>query len=246
MSLVAKDLEVSYGRIPVLRGVSLSVQPGQIVAILGGNAAGKSTTLKTLIGLLKPSRGSVEVDGRRLDGLSSRHAVEAGLALVPENRRLFPRLTVLQNLQLGGWRLGRGRATKARLDEICARFPFVESVLYREAGLLSGGEQQQVAIARALMSRPKFLLLDEPSMGLSPALVEQSFALLKTLRDEGLGILVVEQNTEEALTVSDVGFVLQEGQVAITGRSADLWKDTRVRKAFLGLDTPTHQEEMTQ
>jgi len=237
MSLIAKDLEVSYGPIPVLRGISLSVQRGEIVAILGGNAAGKSTTLKTLIGLLKPSRGSVEIDGRRIDGLDSRHAVEAGLALVPENRRLFPRLTVLQNLQLGSWHLGSGREAKARLVEICGRFPFVASVLNREAGLLSGGEQQQVAIARALMSRPKFLLLDEPSMGLSPALVEQSFVLLKALRGEGLGILVVEQNTEEALTVSDVGLVLQEGRVAITGPSPELLKNERIRNTFLGLET---------
>ena len=236
MSLVAEDLEVAYGRTPVLRGVSLRVDPGRIVSLLGGNAAGKSTTLKTIIGLLRPLTGTVALDGARIDGLSPDRVVAAGIALVPENRRLFPRLTVRQNLELGAWTVGDRRAVAARVREVTERLPFVGTVLERAAGTLSGGEQQQVAVARALMSRPRYLLMDEPSMGLAPALVERSFALLGELRAAGLGLLVVEQNTERALEVGDWAYILRDGRVTLEGPSAALRHDPRVRAAFLGVD----------
>jgi branched-chain amino acid transport system ATP-binding protein len=243
MTLTAEDLEVAYGRAPVLHGVSLRVDPGRIVSLLGGNAAGKSTTLKAIIGLLAPSRGRIELDGRRIDGWPPDRVVAAGVAMVPENRRLFPRLTVRQNLELGAFAVAERRAIAARVAEVCARLPFVGTVLARIAGTLSGGEQQQVAVARALMSRPRYLLMDEPSMGLAPALVERSFALLGELRAAGLGLLVVEQNTEAALAVSDRAYILRDGRVTLEGPSAELRHDPRVRTAFLGVDEPPPREE---
>ena len=242
MSLVAEALEVAYERTPVLHGVSLRVDRGRIACLVGGNAAGKSTTLKTLIGLLRPRAGSIMLDGARIDGLPPDRVVAAGVALVPENRRLFPRLTVRQNLELGAWAVSDRRASAARVREVTARLPFVGSVLERTAGTLSGGEQQQVAVARALMSRPRYLLMDEPSMGLAPALVDRSFALLADLRAAGLGLLVVEQNTERALEVSDWGYILRDGRVTLEGPAAALRQDPRVRTAFLGVDVDDRVE----
>ena len=236
MTLVLEQLEVGYGGAPVLHGVSLQVSPGQIVSLLGGNAAGKSTTLKAVIGVLAPSRGAITLDGRRIDRLAPDRIVMAGIALVPENRRLFPRLTVRQNLELGAWSAHRQAA--ARVREVTERLPFVGSVLARPAGTLSGGEQQQVAIARALMSRPRYLLMDEPSMGLAPALVERSFRLLGELRRAGLGLLVVEQNTERALETSDWAYILRDGRITLDGPAAELRRDPRIRAAFLGEDLP--------
>jgi len=222
--------------------VSLRVDRGRIACLVGGNAAGKSTTLKTLIGLLRPRAGSIMLDGARIDGLPPDRVVAAGVALVPENRRLFPRLTVRQNLELGAWAVSDRRASAARVREVTARLPFVGSVLERTAGTLSGGEQQQVAVARALMSRPRYLLMDEPSMGLAPALVDRSFALLADLRAAGLGLLVVEQNTERALEVSDWGYILRDGRVTLEGPAAALRQDPRVRTAFLGVDVDDRVE----
>jgi len=236
MTLVLEQLDVGYGGAPVLHGVSLRVDPGRIVSLLGGNAAGKSTTLKAIIGLLTPSRGSITLEGRRIDRLTPDRIVAAGIALVPENRRLFPRLTVRQNLELGAW--SNHREAPARVRETTERLPFVGAVLERLAGTLSGGEQQQVAVARALMSRPRYLLMDEPSMGLAPALVERSFRLLGELRRIGLGLLLVEQNTERALEVADWAYILRDGRITLDGPASELRHDPRIRAAFLGEDVP--------
>ena len=236
MSLVISELEAAYGRNLVLHGVSLQVAPGSIVSLIGGNAAGKSTVLKSIIGVVRPRSGSIKMNDMDIGALPTDRIVAAGIALVPENRRLFPRLSVRQNLVLGlPWAMGR-RAAARRLAELCDQFPFVGSVLERLAGTLSGGEQQQIAVVRALMSGPRYLLLDEPSMGLAPALVTRSFALIEDLRRSGLGILVVEQNTEEALAVSDYAYVLRDGRVTLEGAARQLRNDSRVRAAFLGTD----------
>ena len=236
MTLALERVEVGYGGAPVLHGVSLQVAPGRIVSLLGGNAAGKSTTLKAVIGLLVPSEGTITLDGRRIDRMAPDRIVAAGIALVPENRRLFPRLTVRQNLELGAW--SDPRDVPERMRAVIERLPYVGSVLDRLAGTLSGGEQQQVAVARALMSRPRYLLMDEPSMGLAPALVERSFRLLGALREAGLGLLIVEQNTERALEISDWAYILRDGRITLDGPAAELRRDPRIRTAFLGADLP--------
>jgi branched-chain amino acid transport system ATP-binding protein len=235
MSLEARDLHVAYGRIQVLHGVSVSVNRGEVVGILGGNAAGKSTTLKAIIGLIRLQSGWIAVDGQRVDGLPCDRVVAMGITLVPENRRLFPRLTVRQNLTLGAWAARDQRSVPRQIEEVCSILPFVKTVLHRTAGTLSGGEQQQVAVARALMSRPHYLLMDEPSMGLAPSLVSRSFELLSELRQTGLGMLVVEQNTDKMLAVADRAYVLREGSVTLEGPAADLRADPAVVAAFLGV-----------
>lgn len=235
MSIIVSDLDVAYGRIQALFGVSLRVDPGRIVCLLGGNASGKSTTLKTILGLIRPIGGTVELEGRRIDGLQPDKVVAAGISMIPENRRLFPRLSVRQNLELGGWSLGKRETVLDRLDEICRKLPFVRSVFNRTAGSLSGGEQQQVAVARALMSKPRYMLMDEPSMGLAPALVEQSFQFIQNLRSDGYGMLLVEQNTERALEISDYAYILRDGRITLEGPSKELKDDPRVRAAFLGI-----------
>jgi len=239
VSLEVSQLEAGYGRNLVLHKVSLRIATGSIVSLLGGNAAGKSTILKSIIGIVPPQGGRITLDGSEITGLPSDKIVAAGIAIVPENRRLFPRLSVRKNLILGSPWGGRSRAAAERLAELCTRFPFVAGVLERAAGSLSGGEQQQVAVARALMSNPRYLLLDEPSMGLAPALVARSFALIQELRASGLGILVVEQNTEEAMDVSDYAYVLRDGRVTLEGVARELRYDPRVRTAFLGIESET-------
>ena len=234
MTLAISGIDVAYRGLQVLFDVSLDVTPGEMVCLLGGNAAGKSTTLKAVMGVVRPTRGAITLDGRPLLGESTERIVRMGLALVPENRRLFPELTVEQNLRLGAWH--RTKADRARqLIETCEILPYVGTVLSRRAGTLSGGEQQQVAVARALMSDPRYLLMDEPSMGLAPALVERSFALLTALRSAGLGLLVVEQNTSRALAVADRAYVLRGGKIVLTGPAAELRESDAVREAFLGL-----------
>lgn len=234
MSLNVESIDVSYGGLQVLFRVSLAVQSGEMVCVLGGNAAGKSTVLKAILGLVSLTSGLVTLEGNRIDGRGAEANVQAGLAMVPENRRLFPDMTVAKNLRLGAWHQpDAGRSE--RLQQVSELLPFVASVLDRKAGTLSGGEQQQVAVARALMSNPQYLLMDEPSMGLAPALVERSFALLDDLRALGLGLLVVEQNTFQALAMADRAYVLREGRIVLEGRAEDLQESAAVREAFLGL-----------
>lgn len=234
MSLKVEALESGYGRIPAITDVSLTVNRGEIVSLLGGNAAGKSTTLKTIIGFISPWHGSIEFEGELIGGLPCHEIVARGIAIVPENRRLFPRLTVQENLLLGAWHLNR-HSSANRVEEVLSILPAVREFFGRYAGTLSGGEQQLVAVARALMSRPRLLLMDEPSMGLAPRLVHQSFALLQQLRDTGIALLVVEQNTDQAIRVSDRCYVLRGGKITLEGTGEELVDNPAVKAAFLGV-----------
>jgi len=228
---------VQYGAALALDDVTLEVRTGEMVSLLGGNASGKSTTLKTLLGIVRPSKGGVEFEGDDISKLSPAERVRRGIALVPENRELFPRLTVRENLMLGGYTVRRQRTAKAQraeLERILELFPRVSERLSQAAGTLSGGEQQMVAIGRALMSIPRVLLMDEPSMGLSPALVKQSFQLIKMINSAGVTTLVVEQNARAALAVADRGYVLQSGKIVLAGTADELLNDADLQRAYLG------------
>lgn len=230
--LELRDVNTYYGQIHILQGVSLVVHEGEFVALLGGNACGKSTTLKTALGLVTPRSGSVMLAGADVTAEKPAQRIRRGLAVVPENRRLFGPMTVLENLQLGAYT--RGRAAKEDFDYVFDLFPRVAERRDQLAGTLSGGEQQMVAVARALMSRPRLLLMDEPSMGLAPKLVEQSFEMIGDLHRNGVSMLVVEQNANMALSVADRGYVLQTGRVVLEGPAGQLAGDEELRRAYLG------------
>lgn len=235
--LKLNGVTVSYGAALALDTVTLHVNAGEMVSLLGGNASGKSTTLKTLLGLVSPSAGTVEFEGDDITRLGPVSRVRRGIALVPENRELFPTLSVRENLALGGYTVRRQRSAKKQreeLDRILDLFPRVSERLDQAAGTLSGGEQQMVAIGRALMSVPRVLLMDEPSMGLSPALVKQSFQLIKKINSAGVTTLVVEQNARAALNVADRGYVLQSGRIVLAGTANDLLRDANLQRAYLG------------
>lgn len=235
--LKLNGVTVSYGAALALDTVTLHVNAGEMVSLLGGNASGKSTTLKTLLGLVSPSAGTVEFEGDDITRLGPVSRVRRGIALVPENRELFPTLSVRENLALGGYTVRRQRSAKKQreeLDRILDLFPRVSERLNQAAGTLSGGEQQMVAIGRALMSVPRVLLMDEPSMGLSPALVKQSFQLIKKINSAGVTTLVVEQNARAALNVADRGYVLQSGRIVLAGTANDLLRDANLQRAYLG------------
>jgi branched-chain amino acid transport system ATP-binding protein len=233
--LALNELHVAYGEVEVLRGVSLRVETGEVVALLGNNGAGKSTTLRTISGLLRPRGGSVWLDGEMLAGVSP-HAITArGVAHVPEGRRVFSRLTVHDNLILGAY-TRRGRELAADLERAMDLFPRLRERRDQVAGTLSGGEQQMLAIARALMLRPRLLLLDEPSMGLAPIVVEQIFETIRTIHQGGTTVLLVEQNAFMALEVASRAYVMEGGIVVLEGRADALRADERVRKAYLGED----------
>jgi branched-chain amino acid transport system ATP-binding protein len=228
------DLHVSYGAIEALKGISISVEQGQVVTLIGANGAGKTTTLRTLSGLLHPTSGQVLFGGKRLDQLPAHEVVRQGVAHAPEGRRIFPLMTVQENLELGGY--SRKEALTADIAGVFERFPRLGERRGQKAGTLSGGEQQMLAIGRALMSRPQLLMLDEPSMGLSPIMMQLIFQTIGELRDSGTTILLVEQNASAALGVADVGYVLETGKVVLTGTGKKLLADERVRKAYLGED----------
>ena len=230
--LELRDVNTYYGQIHILQGVNLRVFEGEFVALLGGNACGKSTTLKTAVGLVTPKSGSVLIDGVEVTKEKPGERIRRGIAVVPENRRLFGPMTVMENLQIGAYT--RSHVPKEDYDYVFDLFPKVAERRNQLAGTLSGGEQQMVAVARALMSKPKLLLMDEPSMGLSPLLVEQSFELIDDLHRQGVSMLVVEQNANMALSVADRGYVLQTGRVVLEGPAADLAQDAELRKAYLG------------
>jgi branched-chain amino acid transport system ATP-binding protein len=233
MALELRGIEAGYGGALAVQGVSLRVPPGSIVALLGPNGAGKSTTLRAAAGLVRPRAGEVRLDGQRVDGLSADAVVRRGLALVPERRELFPALPVLENLLLGA-HTRRDRAEVAEDLEMCfALFPRLKERGTQPARTLSGGEQQMVAIARGLMSRPRYLLLDEPSLGLAPLLIEEIFRKLREIRARGTAILLVEQNATAALEVADHGYVLETGQIRLEGAAADLAADSAVRETYL-------------
>jgi branched-chain amino acid transport system ATP-binding protein len=231
--LALDALDVYYGEIHALRGVALEVRGGEIVTLLGNNGAGKSTTLKTISGLLAPRRGSVVFDGRALTGVAAHEIVARGIAHVPEGRRIFNRLTVRENLTMGAY-LRTDADIDADLDRAFELFPRLKERISQVAGTLSGGEQQMLAIARALMARPRLLLLDEPSMGLAPVLVEQIFATIGSINQQGTTILLVEQNAAMALSIAHRGYVLETGTVVLSGSAGQLAENERVRHAYLG------------
>ncbi|HEV3489054.1 MAG TPA: ABC transporter ATP-binding protein [Reyranella sp.] len=231
--LEVTSLRAGYGAIEVLRGVDLAVAAGEIVALLGSNGAGKSTLNNNISGLYRPFGGTIRFDGADIAGAPSMRIVEAGLVQVPEGRRVFPNLSVRENLELGSYR--RGRAARANnLDRVLSIFPRLGERLVQTAGTLSGGEQQMLAIGRGLMSEPKLLILDEPSLGLSPLLVEEVFALIGRLNRHGLAILLVEQNVVQSLAIAHRAYVLENGRIALSGQAADLAQDPELRKSYLG------------
>jgi branched-chain amino acid transport system ATP-binding protein len=231
--LEVRALRAGYGAIEVLRGVDLAVGAGEIVALLGSNGAGKSTLNNNISGLYRPFGGTIRFDGADIAGAPSMRIVEAGLVQVPEGRRVFPNLSVRENLELGSYR--RGRAARANnIDHVLSIFPRLGERLVQTAGTLSGGEQQMLAIGRGLMSEPKLLILDEPSLGLSPILVEEMFALIGRLNRDGLAILLVEQNVVQSLAVAHRAYVLENGRIALSGKADDLAQDPALRKSYLG------------
>jgi branched-chain amino acid transport system ATP-binding protein len=229
-----RDVDTSYGRIRVLRRVSLEVGQGEIVCLLGGNASGKSTTMKTILGVVRPTAGTVEFDGEVINDVRTAQRIERGLAIVPENRRVFPRMTVRENLEMGAF-LRRDRpSVEADLERVLGLFPRLRERFGQVAGTLSGGEQQMLAIARALMARPRLLLMDEPSMGLSPRLVQHNFELIQEINRSGVTVFVVEQNAAMALAIAHRGYVLRTGEIVMSGPAADLLRSPRIRQAYLG------------
>jgi len=228
------DLHVAYGQVEAVRGVSLALAQSQIVSVIGPNGAGKTTLLAAVMGLL-PSRGRLRFAGEDLAGLDVEARVERGLTLVPEKRELFGDLSVLDNLRLGAYaRRLRGSGLQRRLDAVCARFPRLAERRAQRASTLSGGERQMLALGRALMSEPRLLMLDEPSLGLAPLIVRDILAIVRTLRDDGVSILLVEQNARAALETSDHGYVLETGEIAFAGASDQLAGDPRVQATYLG------------
>lgn len=232
--LELRQVYTHYGAIAVLRDVNVKIYRGEIVCLLGGNASGKTTTLKTILGYVKPTEGDVLLDGQPVSGLPTREIVSRGVSMVPENRRLFKRMTVRENLEIGGYLCNDKDSLQADLENVFRLFPRVKERLNQRAGTLSGGEQQMVAVGRALMARPKVLLMDEPSMGLAPVLVEQSFEIIQTINEQGTTVFVVEQNANMALSIADRGYVLQTGRVVLADTADNLRHNEMMRKAYLG------------
>ena len=229
-----RDLNVHFGGIHALKGVSLTVEDGEIVTLIGSNGAGKSTTLRTASGLKKPTSGQVLIDGRDITATSAQERVRLGLSQVPEGRRVFADMTVLENLELGSY-LRRDRAELAGdLDSVYQRFPVLAARRKQSAGTLSGGEQQMLAMGRAMMARPRFLLLDEPSMGLAPLLVQEIFEIIREINASGTTVLLVEQNANKALQVADRAYVMETGRIVLSGVAADLAKTEDIKRAYLG------------
>jgi branched-chain amino acid transport system ATP-binding protein len=223
-----------YGPIHILQDVSLDVGEGELVSLLGGNASGKSTTLKTVLGLVPPRTGTVEFAGEDVTARSTSYRIGRGMAIVPENRRLFAPMTVLENLQMGAYLNRDGKGRREDFDRVYSLFPLLQERRNQLAGTLSGGEQQMVAIGRALMSHPKLLLMDEPSMGLAPILVERSFEIIQQVHEAGVAMLVVEQNANMALSIADRGYVLSTGRLVLSGSAKELLQHQDLRKAYLG------------
>ncbi len=232
--LDVRDLHVYYGNIHALKGVSLQVERGEVVALLGANGAGKSTTLNTISGLLRPRSGSVVLEDQDLTRTPPHRIVERGVVQVPEGRRIFGQLTVLENLEMGAFTRTDAEGIREDLDRVFALFPRLKERAHQVAGTLSGGEQQMLAIGRALMARPRVLLMDEPSMGLAPLLVEQIFDAIQEINRQGTTILLVEQNAYMALQVAHRGYVLQTGQVVLAGPADQLRENPQVKRAYLG------------
>ena len=231
--LSVRDLHVSYGAITAVRGISFDINQGEIVTLIGANGAGKSTTLNTVAGLIRPDSGSIEFKGQSIVGVKSHKVVERGMALCPEGRRVFSQMSVSENLDMGGYTRSDAE-NRETLQRVYERFPRLKERVGQMAGTLSGGEQQMLAMGRALMSKPDLLMLDEPSMGLAPILVQEIFDIIKELNAAGTTILLVEQNANMALSIADRAYVLEIGTIKKTGTGADLLQDDDVRKAYLG------------
>jgi branched-chain amino acid transport system ATP-binding protein len=229
------DVHTYYGHIHALKGITMEVRSGEIVTLIGANGAGKTTTLKTISGLLHPKVGSVTFDGADVSHTSAHLLVRAGIGQAPEGRRIFARLSVLENLQMGGY-TRTAAEIREDIERVMTIFPVLRERISQKGGTLSGGEQQMLAISRALMSRPRVLLLDEPSLGLSPILVQQIFSIIGEINAQGMTILLVEQNARQALTIAHRGYVLQTGTVVVEGLASDLTQNEMVRKAYLGED----------
>lgn len=232
--LELKDVHCYYGQIHALKGVSLTVEKGEIVTLIGSNGAGKSTTLRTISGLLRPRQGAVLLEGERIDNLPPHKIVERGVMQAPEGRKIFGRLTVLENLEMGAYRRSGRDQVRQDLDRVLNLFPRLQERLKQPGGTLSGGEQQMLAIGRALMARPQLLLLDEPSMGLAPILVETIFRVIEDINSQGTTILLVEQNAHMALSVANRGYVLQSGQIVLQDDARNLRQNDMVRQTYLG------------
>lgn len=232
--LDVRDLHVSYGAVKALRGISFDVLPGEIVTLIGSNGAGKSTTMGAIVGLARAQQGSITYSGKGIAKQPTHGIINSGIALAPEGRRIFLNLTVAENLELGGL-VTRDKATRLRLEqEVFTLFPRIKERLRQVAGTLSGGEQQMLAVARAMMQNPKLLMLDEPSLGLAPNLVQEIFGKIKLLNSQGTTILLVEQNAFQALRISNRAHVLEQGRIVLSGTGAELLHDPRVKEAYLG------------
>ncbi|MFI8964658.1 ABC transporter ATP-binding protein [Streptomyces sp. NPDC053493] len=232
--LEVEDLRVAYGKIEAVKGISFSVEAGQVVALIGTNGAGKTTTLRTLSGLIKPTAGKITFDGQVINDVPAHKVVSLGLAHSPEGRHIFPRLTIAENLQLGAFLRSDKDGIERDIQRAYDLFPILGERRKQAAGTLSGGEQQMLAMGRALMSQPKLLMLDEPSMGLSPIMMQKIMETIATLKAEGMTILLIEQNAQAALSLADQGYVLEVGKIKLSGTGQDLLHDDEVRKTYLG------------
>ena len=233
--LEVAGIDAFYGKVQALWDVSFRVAKGEIVTIIGANGAGKSTALKTVSGLLNPRKGQIFFEGVNVTGLAPNKLVERGIVLIPESRQLWPAMTVLENLEMGAYARSARRVRADTLESVFAMFPLLKQRTRQKAGTLSGGEQQMCAIGRGLMARPRLLLLDEPALGLAPLLVREVFASLKSIREQGVTIVLVEQNVPQALALADRAFVLETGRVTLSGQARDLTHDPRIRDGYLGL-----------
>ena len=233
--LEAHELRAGYGEIEVLKGISLAIRPGAITAVIGSNGAGKTTLMRALSGLIPARSGQIEFDGRRVEKLSADQRVEQGLALVPEGRLVFPDFTVQETIKIGAYAHRAREGWKQRAEDMYALFPRLQQRRLSRAGLLSGGEQQMLALARGLMSKPILLLLDEPSLGLAPAMADEVFRQLRVIRDQGITICLVEQNVHAALEIADYGYVLEDGHVRFEGPSAELLSMGSIQESYLGI-----------
>ena len=232
--LELKGVGAHYGPIKVLHDIDMVIHPGEMVCLLGGNASGKSTTLKTILGIVRVSEGEMTFRGERADTLTTAQRIERGMAVVPENRRIFPKMTVRENLEMGAYLRHDRRAIGEDLEYVFELFPRLAERLEQKGGTMSGGEQQMLAMGRALMSRPKLILMDEPSMGLAPLFVERIFEIIKQVNERGISVFVVEQNANVALSIADRGYVLQTGEVVLSGPARELLTNEAMKKAYLG------------
>ncbi|RND00495.1 ABC transporter ATP-binding protein [Lysinibacillus halotolerans] len=237
------NVQTYYGQIQALKGIDLEVPEGQIITLLGANGAGKSTTMKTIAGILKPKKGTIEFLGENVTGLRPDQLLRKGIALVPEGRAILSSMTVLENLEMGAYHR-KDKGVKEDIDNVMKRFPILFERQTQLAGTLSGGQQQMLAIARALLSKPKLLLLDEPSMGLAPLIVSEIFTIIKEIKEAGTTVLLVEQNAKQALKIADFGYVMETGKIIIEWKSSDLLADSRIVEAYLGRKSIKDQEQL--